>query len=75
MHRGPTAEGPFAPVDHHGGDVLAIPCPPYLDTTGAVEVGYWSAVASLAEVTVAGTLGPAVPARSMPLLGVPPGWG
>lgn len=72
VHRGPSAMGPFTPVDHHGGDVLAVPFPPYLDTTGEVGVGYWYAVASLAEVSVVGALGRAVPARSIPPKRTPP---
>ncbi|MFF0448922.1 glycoside hydrolase [Streptomyces sp. NPDC004609] len=32
VHRADSAEGPFAPLDHLGGDVLAVPHPPYADT-------------------------------------------
>ncbi|MFI2211423.1 glycoside hydrolase [Streptomyces sp. NPDC020141] len=32
VHRADTAEGPFDPLDHLGGDVLAVPHPPYADT-------------------------------------------
>jgi xylan 1,4-beta-xylosidase len=72
VHRSPADSGPFLPVDHHGGDVLAVPHPPYLDTTGEVGTQYWYAVASVAEVTVTGSLGPAVPARAVPATGTPP---
>lgn len=72
VHRAPSAAGPFTPVDHHGGDVLAVPFAPYLDTTGEVGAEYWYAVASLAEVSVVGDLGPSVPARSVPSPGTPP---
>ncbi len=32
VHRSHNAEGPFEPLDHLGGDVLAVPHPPYADT-------------------------------------------
>ncbi|HEY7591580.1 MAG TPA: hypothetical protein VH969_00380 [Actinophytocola sp.] len=32
VHRATSADGPFEPLDHLGGDVLAVPCPPYADT-------------------------------------------
>jgi xylan 1,4-beta-xylosidase len=32
VHRADCADGPFAPLDHLGGDVLAVPHPPYADT-------------------------------------------
>ncbi len=32
VHRASSAEGPFEPLDHLGGDVLAVPHPPYADT-------------------------------------------
>ena len=36
VHRGPSADGPFEAIDQGGGDVLAVPHGPYLDTTGGV---------------------------------------
>ncbi len=48
VHRGPSADGPFAPVDHGGRDVLAVPGPVYWDTTGERDRQAWYAVASLA---------------------------
>ncbi len=33
VHRAPTADGPWAPIDHRGGDVLAVPHGPYVDTS------------------------------------------
>jgi xylan 1,4-beta-xylosidase len=36
LHRAAGAEGPFGVIDHGGGDVLAVPGPPYADTTGTV---------------------------------------
>lgn len=49
IHRADGPDGPFAPVDHGGRDVLAVPGPAYADTT--VEGGrtYWYAVASLTD--------------------------
>ncbi|HEX6352408.1 GH39 family glycosyl hydrolase [Actinophytocola sp.] len=32
VHRADSAAGPFEPLDHLGGDVLAVPHPPYADT-------------------------------------------
>jgi xylan 1,4-beta-xylosidase len=32
VHRADGPEGPFVPLDHLGGDVLAVPHPPYADT-------------------------------------------
>jgi xylan 1,4-beta-xylosidase len=43
------------PLDHFGGDVLAVPHPPYADTTGIPGRSYSYAVAALADV---GVLGP-----------------
>src|SRR5205823_14989033 len=34
VHRSESPAGPFKPVDHGGGDVLAVPGSPYCDTTG-----------------------------------------
>jgi xylan 1,4-beta-xylosidase len=50
VQRAPAAEGPWAPVDHGGRDVLAMPAPVCCDTTGAVGEPCWYAVASLAAV-------------------------
>ena len=66
VHRGPSEDGPFEPVDHHSADVLSVPHPPYVDTTGVVGTAYWYAVASVPEVTVTGVLSPAVEASSHP---------
>ena len=32
VHRGVRPDGPWAPIDHKGGDVLAVPHGPYVDT-------------------------------------------
>ncbi|GAB3810448.1 GH39 family glycosyl hydrolase [Kribbella italica] len=47
-------DGPLEPVDHHSGDVLSVPLPPYVDTTCTPGTPYRYAVASVPEVTVAG---------------------
>jgi xylan 1,4-beta-xylosidase len=66
VHRSEFPDGPFLPLDHGGGDVLAVPHPPYLDTTGEVGRIYHYAVASLSDVDRAGPPGQAVPAASRP---------
>ena len=72
VHRGPSETGPFEPVDHHGGDVLSVPHPPYVDTTGAPGTTYWYAVASVPEVTVTGVFSSAVEASSLRPTGTAP---
>ncbi|HZJ05614.1 MAG TPA: glycosyl hydrolase [Nocardioidaceae bacterium] len=49
-----TAEGDLAALDHSGRDVLAVPHPPYVDTTGEVGVQRWYAVTTLSDVSVQG---------------------
>ena len=53
VHRAPAAAGPFAPVDHGGRDVLAVPGPVYCDTTGERGEPCWYAVASLTSTEAA----------------------
>ncbi|MEV0651280.1 xylan 1,4-beta-xylosidase [Phytomonospora sp. NPDC050363] len=65
VHRAESADGPFTPLDHLGGDVLAVPHGPYADTSGEPGRTYWYAVASLADVEVVGEVGAAVPATSL----------
>jgi xylan 1,4-beta-xylosidase len=50
VHRAPTADGPFQPVDQGGGDLLAVPHGPYLDTTFEPDGDPWYAVSSLASI-------------------------
>ncbi|GAA1602011.1 hypothetical protein GCM10009789_65240 [Kribbella sancticallisti] len=57
----------LAPVDHHSGDILSVPSPPYVDTTCTPGTGYRYAVASVPEVTVHGRPGASVGA--VPLVG------
>jgi len=49
-----SPDGPFEPLDHAGRDVLAVPHPPYADTTGTPGVPRWYAVATLSDVHVEG---------------------
>ncbi|HYX50780.1 MAG TPA: hypothetical protein VE843_13610, partial [Ktedonobacteraceae bacterium] len=65
VHRSDSAGGPFKPIDHGGGDVLAIPEPPYADTTGEPGRHYWYAVASIFDASFPpGELSVAVEASS-----------
>ena len=41
VYRCESPNGPFERVDHGGGDVLAVPGPPYCDTTGVPGTRYW----------------------------------
>ena len=50
VHRSESPDGPFERIDHGGGDVLAVPGPPYCDTTGIPGTRYWYAVAALSDV-------------------------
>jgi xylan 1,4-beta-xylosidase len=54
VHVADSADGPLEPVDHLGGDVKAVPHPPYLDTTGTVGKECWYAVTALSDVVVEG---------------------
>ena len=49
VHRG-LPGGDLAPIDHKGGDVLAVPHGPYVDTTLGVEDEHVYAVASLSSI-------------------------
>lgn len=50
----------LVPVDHHSGDLLSVPSPPYVDTTCTPGTPYRYAVASVPEVTVHGRPGASV---------------
>ena len=54
VHRGPAADGPFEPIDQGGGDVLAVPHGPYLDTTRRPGAKAWYAVSSLPTIEAEG---------------------
>jgi xylan 1,4-beta-xylosidase len=64
VHRAERPDGPFEPVDHKGQDVLAVPHPPYCDTTGESGRPYWYAVAACADVDTQGELSDPVPATA-----------
>ncbi|WP_328852833.1 xylan 1,4-beta-xylosidase [Micromonospora globbae] len=70
VHRAPVrdgaVDGELVPVDHLGGDVLAVPDTWYVDTTGEPGQPYAYAVAAVPEVTVTGPLGATVTCASLP---------
>ncbi len=61
-----TVDGDLEPLDHHGRDVLAVPHPPYVDTTGAVGEERFYAVATLSDVAVQGAPSQRVSATPLP---------
>ncbi|MEO3924283.1 xylan 1,4-beta-xylosidase [Micromonosporaceae bacterium B7E4] len=61
-----TGDAPPAPLDHHGGDVLAVPHPPYADTTGEPGRPYEYAVAALRDVDLPGVLSEPVRVAALP---------
>jgi len=67
VHRAPSADGPFEPVDHGGRDVLAVPGPVYWDTTGAPGGPCWYAVASLGAAEARPPRGLSRPVEACPL--------
>jgi xylan 1,4-beta-xylosidase len=72
VHRGPSAQGPWAPVDHGGRDVLAMPGPVCCDTTGTVGEAAWYSIASLAAIEDdAGVLSAPVEGRPLPEAAAP----
>jgi xylan 1,4-beta-xylosidase len=50
VNRAPTRDGPWVAIDHRAGDLLAVPHPPYTDTTGERDVDAWYAVAALPSI-------------------------
>jgi xylan 1,4-beta-xylosidase len=56
VHVADAADGEWRPLDHAGQDVLAVPHPPYVDTTGTPGQERWYAVSSLSDVHVDGPL-------------------
>jgi xylan 1,4-beta-xylosidase len=60
-----SPHGDYEPLDHAGRDVLAVPHPPYADTTGTPGVERWYCVATLTDVHVEGEL--SEPISAMPL--------
>jgi xylan 1,4-beta-xylosidase len=65
VHRAAEAAGPYEPLDHGGGDVLAVPAGPYADTSGDGGMAYY-AVAAVADGQSAGPLSDPVAAAQDP---------
>jgi xylan 1,4-beta-xylosidase len=66
VYRAPRAgAGPFEPLDHGGGDVLAVPAGPYADTSGSGR-GMYYAVAAVADGQSAGPRSEPVAAAPLP---------
>ena len=76
VHRAPlvdgTPDGDLTPVDHLGGDVLAVPDTWYVDTTGEPGRQYAYAVAAVPEVTLTGPLSEPAPGTAQPAGAEPP---
>lgn len=66
VHRATRQAGPYAPVDHHGGDLLSVPDTCYSDTMLEAGTLYWYAVAAVADAVVVGPLSAAVSAAALP---------
>lgn len=64
-----SPHGDYEPLDHAGRDVLAVPHPPYADTTGTPGVERWYRVATLTDVHVEGEL--SEPISATPLSDTP----
>ncbi|WP_460397450.1 GH39 family glycosyl hydrolase [Actinophytocola sediminis] len=65
VHRATDRDGPFEPLDHLGGDVLAVPHPPYADTLVEPGVQYHYRVATWSD-DGPGPLSPAATAIPQP---------
>ena len=65
VHVAKSDDGPWEPLDHAGRDVLAVPHPPYVDTTCAPGEVRWYAVSSLSDVHVEGPLSAPVSAAAL----------
>jgi len=64
VHHAITPDGPWEAIDNRAGDLLAVPHPPYTDTTGEHDVARWYAVAALASIDApVGPLSAAVEGR------------
>lgn len=50
VQRSESPGEPFAPINNGGGDVIPVPGPPFVDTTGTPGRRYWYAIASLSDV-------------------------
>jgi xylan 1,4-beta-xylosidase len=56
VHRAARPRGPFRPIDHGGGDVLAVPAGPYADTALGGRAPAYYAVAAISSTAAAGPL-------------------
>lgn len=70
VHRATDPTGPFEPLDHLGGDVLAVPHPPYADTMVAPGATYHYKIATWTDhgpgpLSPAVTAGPADGSRAV----------
>jgi xylan 1,4-beta-xylosidase len=64
VHRAAAPDGPWQAIDNRSGDLLAVPHPPYTDTTGERGVSAWYAVAALPSIDApVGPLSEAVQGR------------
>jgi xylan 1,4-beta-xylosidase len=50
VHRAVAPDGPWQAIDNRAGDLLAVPHPPYTDTTGERGADAWYAVAALPSI-------------------------
>jgi xylan 1,4-beta-xylosidase len=67
VHRADARDGRFQAIDHRAGDLLAVPAPPYVDTTGERGRAAWYAVAALSSIDApVGPLSDAVEATPTP---------
>src|SRR5579863_5929136 len=64
VYRADRSGGPFEPLDHGGGDVLAVPAGPYADTSGEAGVVRYYAVAAVADGESVGPMSAPVAAAS-----------
>jgi xylan 1,4-beta-xylosidase len=62
--RADDVDGPYPVIDHRGGDVLAVPHPPYADTTCEPGRPYHYAVAAISDINQPGRRSDPVTARS-----------
>ncbi len=64
LQRAVSENGPFEVIDHGGGDVLAVPGPPYADTTGTAGQEAFYRVSAMASIEAPpGPPGPVAAAR------------
>ncbi len=56
VHRAARPRGPYQPLDHGGGDVLAVPAGPYADTALTGPGPAYYAVAAMSSIAAAGPL-------------------